>query len=67
MQMFFSRGERAALCLPADLKWESAADENQPGRRKLLLSFDLPRGCYATLLVKRITHSRSSAAHASMS
>jgi len=66
MQMFFSRGERPALCLPADLKWESAADENQAGRRKLLLSFDLPRGCYATLLVKR-TQSRSSPAHASMS
>jgi tRNA pseudouridine13 synthase len=67
MQMFFSRGERPALCLPADLKWESAADENHPGKRKLLLSFDLPRGCYATLLVKRITHSRSPAPHASMS
>lgn len=55
MQTFFSRGERAALCLPAGLKWESAADENHPGKRKLLLFFDLPRGSYATLIVKRIT------------
>jgi len=62
MQMFFSRGERAALCMPADLKWESAADEKQRGRRKLLLSFELPRGCYATLIVKRITRTQHAGA-----
>ena len=39
-------------------KWESAADEKQRGRRKLLLSFELPRGCYATLIVKRITRTQ---------
>ena len=54
MQTFFSRGERAGLCLPRNLKWEAAADENHPARRKLLLTFDLPRGSYATLIVKRI-------------
>lgn len=52
---YFSRGERPALCLPAGLTWETAADELHPGRQKLVLGFELPRGCYATLLVKRIT------------
>ncbi len=53
--MFFSKGERRALCLPADLTAEAAADELHPGRRKLTLHFELPRGGYATLIVKRIT------------
>jgi tRNA pseudouridine13 synthase len=51
---FFSKGERAALCLPAELTYESAADELHPGRQKMILSFDLPRGSYATLIVKRV-------------
>ena len=51
---FFSKGERAALCLPANLKHEWANDELNKGLKKLLLRFDLPRGSYATLLVKRI-------------
>ncbi|HEY7426616.1 MAG TPA: tRNA pseudouridine(13) synthase TruD, partial [Gemmataceae bacterium] len=51
-EMFFSRGERAALCLPRDLTHEFASDENHRGRDKLVLGFELPRGCYATLIVK---------------
>ncbi len=54
-KLFFSKGERTALCLPTDLRGEVDADELHPGRRKLTLAFDLPRGCYATLIVKRIT------------
>jgi tRNA pseudouridine13 synthase len=54
-ELFFSKGERAALCLPADLEAASAADELHAGREKLLLGFDLPRGSYATLVIKRIT------------
>jgi tRNA pseudouridine13 synthase len=54
-EMFFSKGERAALCLPAELHAEPGEDETRPGHRKLTLSFDLPRGSYATLVVKRIT------------
>ncbi len=53
-EVFFSKGERAALCLPAELRYEHAADERHPRKRKLILSFDLPRGSYATLIVKRI-------------
>ncbi|HVS37328.1 MAG TPA: tRNA pseudouridine(13) synthase TruD [Gemmataceae bacterium] len=54
-EMFFSKGERAALCIPANLREESAADELHPKRRKWTLAFELPRGCYATLLVKAAT------------
>jgi tRNA pseudouridine13 synthase len=57
-EMFFSRGDRAALCLPAHLQDEAGPDELHAGRHKLILSFELPRGCYATLLVKRITGKR---------
>lgn len=52
---FFSKGDRAAIVRPAELKHESAADELYEGRRKLTLRFDLARGCYATILVKRLT------------
>lgn len=54
-EVFFSRGDRAALCRPVDLRHENAADDLNRGRQKLLLSFELPRGCYATLIVKRTT------------
>jgi tRNA pseudouridine13 synthase len=52
--LFFSKGERAGLCLPAALVQESAADDRHPGQWKLTLRFELPRGAYATLIVKRI-------------
>jgi tRNA pseudouridine13 synthase len=51
-ELFFSRGERAALCVPAGLTAETAADELHTGRVALTVAFDLPRGSYATLLVK---------------
>jgi tRNA pseudouridine13 synthase len=54
-EMFFSKGERAALCRPVELAAEILPDERHPGRRKAVLSFDLPRGAYATLIVKRVT------------
>jgi tRNA pseudouridine13 synthase len=53
--MFFSKGERKALCLPANLHAEPADDETRPGKRKLTLTFELPRGSYATLVVKRLS------------
>ncbi|MCI0683032.1 MAG: tRNA pseudouridine(13) synthase TruD [Gemmataceae bacterium] len=52
--MFFSKGERPAWCLPAELQWQSGPDETRAGHQQLRLRFDLPRGSYATLLVKRI-------------
>jgi tRNA pseudouridine13 synthase len=53
-EMYFARGERAALCRPADLESETHADELHAGKLKLVLSCELPRGAYATLMVKRI-------------
>jgi tRNA pseudouridine13 synthase len=53
-EMFFSRGERDVLCVPQNLTHAFAPDENHRGRDRLLLCFELPRGGYATLLVKAI-------------
>jgi tRNA pseudouridine13 synthase len=54
--LFFSKGERPALCGPTDLEAASRDDDLNAGRRKLTLAFDLPRGSYATLIIKRITN-----------
>jgi len=51
--VFFSRGERKALCMPGALTFESGDDDQDPGQQKLILGFELPRGSYATLVVKR--------------
>jgi tRNA pseudouridine13 synthase len=53
--MFFSKGERRALCMPAEVTAVVAPDELHAGRSKVTLRFELPRGSYATLIVKRIT------------
>ena len=52
---FFSKGDRAACVRPAGLGHDAAADELNAGTQKLTLRFDLPRGSYATMVVKRIT------------
>jgi tRNA pseudouridine13 synthase len=52
---FFAKGERAAMLVPERLEHEVEADELHRGTQKLLLRFDLPRGAYATMIVKRIT------------
>jgi tRNA pseudouridine13 synthase len=52
---FFSRGSRRALFSPKDCSTEPGEDEENAGRRKLLLRFELPPGCYATMLIKRLT------------
>jgi tRNA pseudouridine13 synthase len=51
-EMFFSRGDRQACLRPMGLTHEWSDDERHPGRLKLALSFALPRGAYATLVVK---------------
>ena len=53
--VFFSKGHRPALFFPAGLRARIEADDLYPGKRKLLLAFDLPKGAYATLLVKRVS------------
>ncbi|MBN9119913.1 MAG: tRNA pseudouridine(13) synthase TruD [Planctomycetes bacterium] len=52
---FFSKGDRAACVRPENLSSAAEADELNKGRMKLALNFDLPRGSYATILVKRVT------------
>jgi tRNA pseudouridine13 synthase len=52
---YFSKGERAGRIVPALLEATDAGDERNRGRRKLNLKFELPRGSYATMVVKRIT------------
>jgi tRNA pseudouridine13 synthase len=47
--------ERAAVAMPEDCEAEGPAeDELYPGRQKLALRFFLPRGSYATVLIKRL-------------
>jgi tRNA pseudouridine13 synthase len=52
---FFSKGDRPGRVRPENISSEGGDDELNRGRRKLVLRFDLPRGSYATMLVKRVT------------
>lgn len=52
--LFFSRGERAAWILVNELQTDFVADRRHADRLALVLCFTLPRGSYATLLVKRL-------------
>jgi len=51
---FFSKGERPAGFQATDLHGSLDADDRYPARRKLSLAFDLPRGCYATMFLRRL-------------
>jgi tRNA pseudouridine13 synthase len=47
--------ERAAVTMPEDCEVEGPTDDElYPGRQKLSLRFFLPRGSYATVLIKRL-------------
>lgn len=52
---FFSRGWRPAVLRPTGLAVTVEPDSLYPGRHALTLAFDLPRGAYATVIVKRLT------------
>lgn len=52
---YFSKGERQGCVTPAALTASDEVDDRNRGRRMLRLAFELPRGSYATMLVKRIT------------
>lgn len=52
---FFSKGNRRAFYQPEQFSFEEGWDKMHKGNRKLTLMFSLPRGSYATLLVKRMT------------
>ncbi|QEL17879.1 tRNA pseudouridine(13) synthase TruD [Limnoglobus roseus] len=51
---FFSKGDRKACVRPQNLEAKDDADDQNRGRRKVILRFELPRGSYATMLVKRV-------------
>jgi tRNA pseudouridine13 synthase len=53
--VFFSKGTRPALFFAGSLAHEVAPDDLHRGRRLLRLEFELPKGAYATLVVKRLT------------
>ena len=52
---FFSKGWRPAVFRVAALAYQAGADELYADRAKLSVQFDLPRGSYATILIKRVT------------
>lgn len=51
---FFARSLRPVLLGLDNLTTEFAADELDPGKEKLTLEFHLPRGAYATMVIKRL-------------
>jgi tRNA pseudouridine13 synthase len=53
--IFLSKGTRPSLFFPEHLRADPEPDALHPGQRALRLSFELPKGSYATILVKRIT------------
>jgi tRNA pseudouridine13 synthase len=52
---FFSKGSRAAFMSLSDLTTTVTDDDLYPRCQKVNLSFSLPRGSYATIVVKRVT------------
>jgi tRNA pseudouridine13 synthase len=53
---FFGKGMRDAIVAPGGLASSTGDDELNRGRRKMTLSFELPKGSYATVLLKRLFH-----------
>ncbi|MGL4419186.1 MAG: tRNA pseudouridine(13) synthase TruD [Gemmataceae bacterium] len=51
---YFSRGDRAGSLWPADSSAETIVDDRHPQKFAAVLSFELPRGSYATMIVKRV-------------
>jgi tRNA pseudouridine13 synthase len=51
---FFKSLPRPWLVFPQGLSARQEADDRYPGRQKITLAFSLPRGSYATLVVKRL-------------
>lgn len=52
---FFSRGDRAVWVGGEDWSIESGDDEINESRKTLTLEFQLPRGAYATMLIRSVT------------
>jgi tRNA pseudouridine13 synthase len=55
-KVYFKSFPRRAAIIPRDLAiLEKGADEFHPSRFAITLSFVLPRGSYATMLIRRLT------------
>ncbi len=52
---FFTRGTRRAVVFPQFTEGDAQPDELHAGRLKLPIVFELPRGAYATIALKRLT------------
>jgi tRNA pseudouridine13 synthase len=53
---YLSKGKRTLLLFPEDASASSPeSDDRFPGRNKLTLTFTLPRGSYATLVIKALS------------
>lgn len=68
---YLPRGQRPLLLHPTDVASDPARDDDQsPGRKAICISFTLPSGAFATLVLKRLAlegNSRSSDAFAGAS
>jgi tRNA pseudouridine13 synthase len=53
-QAFFKSFPRKAVVIPEDFSFEVHPDELYPGKKKFVLKFRLPRGSFATMLVKSL-------------
>ena len=53
-QAFFKGIERKAVVIPEELSVDYSEDEIYQGKKKLVLDFFLPRGCFGTIFIKRI-------------
>ncbi|MGB9892937.1 MAG: tRNA pseudouridine(13) synthase TruD, partial [Candidatus Saccharicenans sp.] len=54
-RVFFRSFQRKVLLFPENLEIvEATEDSLHPGKRALIISFSLPRGAFATMLIKRI-------------
>jgi tRNA pseudouridine13 synthase len=51
---FYSKGNRPVCVMPSGLQFSHEDDDRHPLHRKVKLTFDLGRGSYATMLVKRL-------------
>ena len=52
---YFSKGERIVTILPKPMQSTVNNDERNQNLQKITLCFDLPRGAYATMVVKFLT------------
>ncbi|GIX05255.1 MAG: tRNA pseudouridine synthase D [Planctomycetaceae bacterium] len=55
---FFSKGERPAVVVPQNWEHQFFADELYPSRWACRMQFVLPKGSYATLIIKRLSTAR---------